>query len=652
MGTVRSLMVAAVLCCTVPTSRVHAQSGNEWYTYRYNAARTGDQPFASALSDPNQVGGIQCVWAFPPDGICAQFPPAQLPAGPFQASPIVVNDTVFIGDTNGYFYALDAASGNLKWVYPHLSGQPTVKDTKAALTGTCVNDKNNFGNYGIQSSATYATINGQDAVIFGAPDPNPNTDGGRGSARLFALDFSGNPIWKYDGVRAGSAVVARVTGCNAGAMNESHERIAYSSPLVLGDKVYVGIHDRWDNPLQQGRVSVVELSSGKLVSFDPSTNPNGTFSYVSTGKPGDGSRGGGIWNSLATDGTGVYFTTGNTRSPPCNSPYTGCSPVNPPIPNYGLSMVRVDKDTGHPVWPKPVQPVDFNHDGDPDWAAGAAVMSTSCGELIASVQKDGWSYAVNASDGSLRWQFPPTIQTDGEQSFLNDVHGNDDYKRPGAAWNDVLIINTGGEANTDDSPCPKTPSGGRTACRGYSKLHALNACATNEQDRVRWIADLSAYSTGGIYSISAPTVTGGIVYVGTDKGQLVVLGDPQFAPQTYGQVCSNIDYPVSVCPARYAAVYSLNPLKVVQMPDMGNIAGLRKEAAIAARNGRIYVSTQAGHVYMLAVAGEGGGGPPPPPPPQCGPGEIFCDRFTPPRCVPSELCRVIPKEPPTPPAPP
>ena len=55
-------------------------------------------------------------------------------------------------------------------------------------------------------------------------------------------------------------------------------------------------------------------------------------------------------------------------------------------------------------------------------------MSTSCGELITSVQKDGWSYAVNASDGGMRWQFPPTILTDAEDLFLNDVHGDDDYE--------------------------------------------------------------------------------------------------------------------------------------------------------------------------------------------------------------------------------
>ena len=130
-------------------------------------------------------------------------------------------------------------------------------------------------------------------------------------------------------------------------------------------------------------------------------------------------------------------------------------------------MIRVDKDTGSIKWK--YQTVPFTLDGDPDWAAGATVMSTSCGELIASVQKDGWSYAIDASGpfnlqplqephpqcsphllpaepglSAPSWQFPPTTKgcrfTDPNQK-----HGDDDYRRPGAAWNDVFIVRTGGE---------------------------------------------------------------------------------------------------------------------------------------------------------------------------------------------------------------
>lgn len=262
-------------------------------------------------------------------------------------------------------------------------------------------------------------------------------------------------------------------------------------------------------------------------------------------------------------------------------------------------MIRVDKDTGNIVWA--VQPVPFKFDGDPDWAAGATVMSTSCGGLIASVQKDGWSYAFNAGNGSVRWQFPPT-----EVPFTSNayIHGDDDYRRPGAAWNDVFIVRTGGESLVHDG-----------VSAGYSRLHALNACAAAEKDRVRWIADFPQFSREG--SLGAPTVTGGIVFIGTDqnpnpndlKAHLVVLGDPSVVPPV-GSRCSNIDYttPSACMAAGYALVPTPKVLANVAMPDGGSLVAIRNEPALA--KGRVFVGTNNGHIYMLDTLN-------PPPPPEC-----------------------------------
>jgi hypothetical protein len=248
-------------------------------------------------------------------------------------------------------------------------------------------------------------------------------------------------------------------------------------------------------------------------------------------------------------------------------------------------------------------------------------MSTSCGELIASVQKDGWSYAIDAQQqgptpscplSGHSWQFPPTTNgcpfTDPTQQ-----HGDDDYRRPGAAWNDVFIVRTGGEANTDNTGCQCEDNDctrGKTACRGYSELHALNACATSEEDRVRWIAEIPNNTGGGGHiSYSTPTVTGGIVFIGTNedpfdhKGHLVVLADPSVAPASQ-QVCSNVDFPLAACTAPYAPVWSLQALANVPMPDGGSLASMRNEPALA--EGRVFVATtpsttspNAGHVYIL-----------------------------------------------------
>jgi outer membrane protein assembly factor BamB len=535
--------VAATLVFWVLASAAGAgPTGPEWYAYRYDGARTGVQPYASDLSNPAKIPALAVKWQFPPAG--------QPVAGTFNASPIVVGDRVFIGSQDGRFYALDAATGKLEWEYPKPPAPPLVPPNTTWVRG-------------IQSSAAFWNRSPDGAVIFGAPDP---ALGPFGSSRLFALDAkTGAVIWKSD-------MLADANGVTPNSTTQLHQRIAYSAPLIFDNKVYVGIHNKGDSPIQVGRLAAVELATGHI-------DPGFKFRAVGTPTSPPGTRGGGIWNAPAADTAGVYFTTGNTRR-------DGAGLQTPePVPNHGLSLIRVNKDSGDIVWA--FQPVPYHLDEDPDWAAGATVMTTSCSELVASVQKDGWSYAVEAGNGTpgvlkVRWQFPPS-----GFPFTQYVHGDTHYKRPGAAWNDVLVITTGGESLVHD---------GVTA--GYGKLHALNACATTEKTRVRWIADIPNSSHGG-YSLGAPTVTGGIVYVGTDQGHLVVLADPSIAPAT-GSRCSNIDYvTAATC---LAAGYVLVPipkiLADVAMPDGGNIAGLRDEPALA--KGRVFVATANGHVYMLA----------------------------------------------------
>jgi hypothetical protein len=55
--------------------------------------------------------------------------------------------------------------------------------------------------------------------------------------------------------------------------------------------------------------------------------------------------------AFLTDGTGIYFTTGNTRIPRCVYPYVCAPPFEPePTPNHGLSLMRIDKDSANIIW--------------------------------------------------------------------------------------------------------------------------------------------------------------------------------------------------------------------------------------------------------------------------------------------------------------
>jgi len=541
--TTRPLFLALSLAATMLLSGCE----RDWPSYRYNEHRSGHQPWAGPLSVPDAVPGLKVEWTFPSSGS---------EGGQFRASPVKFEHRVFIGSSSGFFYALDAKTGNKLWQYP---------DPGPPLLGTC-----NFGNYGISSSATQARIHGEEAVIFGAPDPNPAVDGGLGSGRLYALNAqSGKVIWTSD-------VVSHVTGCTFGSLVELHERIAYSSPLVHDDKVYVGVHDYGDDPIQNGKVMAVDLQTGHLV-------PG--FSYLSTS-----TRGGGVWNSPAADEKGVYFTTGNTRN------WNGGSQPEPPI-NNGLSTVRINPQTGAVDWK--FQPVPYNLDDDPDWSAGAAVMHSTCGDLVESVQKDGWAYAVNASTGSCRWQYPPTNEPScAFPSGGAHVHGDTDYKRPGATWGDVFIVNAGGWGLTVSSSTAYTA--------GYAKLHALNSCTPDPQ-RVRWMLDVPNATPGNGYGIGAPTVTGGIVYVTTDQGHVVAIADPALRPPAGYQCTNEFINPPSTGPLwsficlldGFQLVPTPQVLANVALPDGADAAGLRNEPAIT--RDRLFVGTSGGHVYALST---------------------------------------------------
>ena len=527
-----AILLLALICLS------GCRKEQEWTSFRYSSARTASQPNNTALSDPAQVPSLAVRWTW--------TAPAPGPGGNsgFRASPVISDNIVYIGNGNGYFYALNGDTGALLWQYPPAGSPALVSQFRC-----------NPSSFGIASSATITDINGTDAVIFGAPDQSIGTHLGEG--RLFALNAkTGAEIWK-------SPVIARLTGLTPGSKTEFHENLGYSSPVVFNNHVYVGVGDHCDSPIQKGRVIAVRLDTGAI---------DGAFSYCSTGTCGDSTRGGGVWSPVAGAGQSVYLTTGNVKS----------GQPTEPSPNNGLSMIKLDQNSGAITWK--FQPVPWVMDGDPDWSAGATIMSTSCGTVVISTMKDGWTHALD--DGpttpgppTRRWSFPPaTIPfTPGDGTF----HGDTRYMRGGAAWGDVYVAMNGG--------LNLTISG---VTGGYKRLHAFNVCVA-DADRLRWLLDVPNAS-GATYSLGHPTITNGIVYVGTDLGHLIVIADPSRSPAV-GFRCSNPDVTSANCIASgYKFVHQ--PAVLKDLPLSGSM--VYNEPALA--NGRVYVATGGNNVYMIS----------------------------------------------------
>ncbi|HYK53716.1 MAG TPA: PQQ-binding-like beta-propeller repeat protein [Candidatus Eremiobacteraceae bacterium] len=521
----RACALAIVALVAIATSACET-----WGDFRNDQSRTGNQNVSDALSDPSRVGRLHVVWKFHPAGAIG-----------FTASPMVpFNGNVYIGNGDGVFYAVDASTGAEKWHYP----------ARGALTSrfTC-----NPSSYGIASSATMTFIGLTPVVIFAAPDQSIGT--GLGEGRLFALNANnGNEVWK-------SPVLAHITGLTFGSVTEKHEQIGYSSPLIYGSEVYVGIGNHCDNPIQWGRVVAVNLADGSI---------DGSFSFADGLRPGNASPpGGDVWGSVAEGGGALYVTTGNQNDGNAE-----------PSPSRGLSMLRLDATSGAVAWQK--QPVPYALDGDPDWSATPSYAQTSCGNLILSTEKDGWTWAMRDS-GAPAWVFPSDNPSwiNGFTPKDGTVHGDSRYIRPGAAWGDVYVTMDGGEDTMSN------------VSQGEHRLHALNVCAP-DSSRVRWMLDVPDASAFGDPSLGPPTITNGMVFVGTDQGHLIVIADPSISkvpPSRYR--CTKDGISNANCAA--------SGFQVVPEPNvLANIAldgAIVGEPAIARHN--VYVATGAGSLYML-----------------------------------------------------
>lgn len=520
----------------------------DWTTHRGNPQRTGlRDAAASALYTADALSKLKVLAEFRLPG---PLPGTDEWTNGFWSSPVIAGDRLYIGGGNGYLYALDRKTLQVVWQFPK-AGDP-------ALTSkfTC-----NPSSYGIAASAVVTKIGATEAVIFGAPD---QTLGAKlGDGRLFALDAkTGNVLWK-------SPALAKITGTqelsgnntdeqNAKAFAEQHEQIGYSAPLVVGDKVYVGTANHCDNPIQTGRIHAVNLADGSL---------DAKFSFVA-GQP----RGGGIWSSLASDGTDIFATTGNIRS--------GVQPGETITVNHALALVHVKGDTGAVV--SKVQPVPPELDDDPDWAAGATVLTSTCGTMAVSTMKDGWTYALSAvaQPDTMLWQYPKTVYPFATSDNWTE-HGDTRFLRSGVGWKNVFVTMTA-SLNVNVKKVSN-----------YNRLHGLNACA-GEGDRVRWIYDVPNVPKDAAYALGSPTGTAGFFFVGTRTNWLIAFADPSVA-SPIGYRCQHPDVPNNICTeSGFRLVPDPRTIASVQLP--GPVSG---EPVLA--DDRIYVATTNGIVAALGV---------------------------------------------------
>jgi len=236
--------------------------------------------------------------------------------GPLPASsaPSVAGGRVYVGssvESGRNFLALDASTGRLLWS----------------------TDVGHGSRDGVGIGATPA-VSGSVVVAGG------------GDAAYYGLDAAtGAVLWRH-------------------ALDAGPSSFAWSSPLILNGRAYVGVASEFSNPPVRGEVRALDLATGTLV---------GRMSFVP-----EGLRGAGIWNSPAAsaDGRTLFVATGEDFGG-YDGPFTRALVALEP---GSLVALQVNKQGTAGL--------------DQDWATTPVVFRDAQGRaLVGANHKNGFFYA-------------------------------------------------------------------------------------------------------------------------------------------------------------------------------------------------------------------------------------------------------------------
>jgi polyvinyl alcohol dehydrogenase (cytochrome) len=442
----RSIAIAAVAVmavggASVPMSARGATTiigPSDWPTYGHDAHHS----FAGVTSlTTASAPTMSRAWFFPTGDAVT-------------ANPIVVANSVYVGSWDGYFYAIDRATGNLRWKY-QLKQQPSINPSPGNPAPRDVTTDGGL----VTSSAWFQPGAGgrPDLVIFG------------GGYTLYALNASSGALyWSHD-----------YTGRPELAPDPANDSTRiFSSPVVVGNQVLVAVSADGEAS-HRGYVVSANLNNGNPVwRFETDVNTAGAVQN-------DGC--GGVWSSLSVDEVRRLVTFGVA-----DCKFLGAPP-------YHERVVALHAQDGSLAWvftPPRLQGVAAGADPPCDFDFGTSVNLGSPDPLTGAPTfvgvggKDGTYYRLDPATGSLRWArnvvfggfaggFIGTTADDGSRSYgatgIGDVGSSSGTCEP---------------ANPADTPAQE-PS-----------MHAFNRDGT------------VAWEKPGAAAYGATAVAGGMVFAG------------------------------------------------------------------------------------------------------------------------------------------
>jgi len=341
--------------CSVPMPSNDQAHAPQWGGWSPVTTNTRFQPLDQAKLTAADVPRLTLKWAF-------GFPDATVA----WAQPTVAGGRVFVGSQNGMVYALDAASGCIRWTFAAAGG------VRTALT------------IGPAVGAVPAV------VYFGDT-----------AAKVYAVNAeNGQVIWTR---LVDDHPLARITG----------SATLYDGRLYVPVSSYEeaqGADPKYECCTFRGSVSALDAGTGAVVwKTVLITAPLARRGISSAGAPLWGPSGAAVWSAPTIDITrrAVYVATGNA--------YSG------PPPATSNAVIALDLATGVVRWVRQVTPGDVYLSNcragnpncpdanGPDLDFGSPPMlarTTGNRDLIVIGQKSGIGYALDPDhDGAMIWQY-------------------------------------------------------------------------------------------------------------------------------------------------------------------------------------------------------------------------------------------------------
>ena len=321
-----SLSLVTSLILVGASTVADAAGTRNWPAYLFSPVHRSKG--GSTAITPSNVGSMWRAWSFTAASISGR------PNASFVASPIVYGGTVFIGSNTGVLYALRQSSGAILWTR----------------------------SFGFVTQTTCASSAGIRSTVTVAPDPNtgtPTVYAVTGDAQLVALEAAtGTTKW---------------TAAIATPSTTQNDYYIWSSPTVSAGHVYIGVSSQCDHPLVQGGVKMFDRATGAL---------QATWHSVP-----DGTVGGSVWSSVASDGQSVFVTTGNA----------GTSDGNDSNSIVRLNASTLDRLAG---WQVPASEAV----NDSDFGGSPTIFYRNSTEYVGACNKDGIYYVWNAQTLQLAWE--------------------------------------------------------------------------------------------------------------------------------------------------------------------------------------------------------------------------------------------------------